>query len=259
VVMIFRKLIRLVKQIGIVGTVFYIFFRFTKPRHSFLLLSKRARYPLLCRSNTSDLNVFREVFIEREYSCLDDVFDASFIVDCGANVGYSSAYLLNRFPNSFVVAIEPDPENYSVMKENLKPYKNQVQMLNSAIWSHSAPLKMSEQKYRDGKEWSRQVRECKPGETALFSGVDIGTLLKESGRERISILKMDIEGSEAVVFSNLSPDGWINQVDVIVIELHDDSSFGKCREVFFSAISNKDFNISYCGELTVCKKKKKFS
>ena len=70
------KIFRLIKQIGIVGAVLYIFFRLTKPKHSFKLISKFSLYPLWCRPNTSDMDVFREVFIKREFSFLDDDYNS---------------------------------------------------------------------------------------------------------------------------------------------------------------------------------------
>jgi hypothetical protein len=39
---------------------------------------------------SSDLHVFRQIFVEREYGCLDDLADVRLIIDCGANAGYSS-------------------------------------------------------------------------------------------------------------------------------------------------------------------------
>jgi len=250
---------RLVKTYGIIGAVVYVFQhfhqRFLKTGHPYILISKYARYPLLCRSGTSDFYVFYQIFVEREYSCIDDFFPVGLVIDGGAYAGYSSAYFLSRFRDSYVIAVEPDPGNYSMMLKNLKPYKNRVKMLNSAIWSHYAPLTMSESKYRDGEPWSLHVRECRPGETTLFFGLDIGSIFKESGYSRISILKIDIEGAEAVIFSSPAYKTWIDKVDVMVIELHDDSSFGKCSEIFFSAMEKEDFEISRCGELTVCKRR----
>lgn len=250
---------RILKQLGSIGSVVYIFQhyyqRFLKARYPYKLFSKYARYPLLCRPDTSDINVFGQIFIDREYRCVDDVSNVSLVVDCGANVGYSSAYLLNRFPNCYLIAIEPDLGNYLVMTKNLKPYNNRVLMLNSAIWSHSVPLTMSEQKYRDGKEWTRQVRECRPGEVPLVTAVDIGSILRESKHDRISILKIDIERAEGVIFSSTTYKSWIDKVDIMLIELHDDSSFGKCSDIFFSALEKEDFAFSRCGELIVCKRR----
>ena len=64
---------------------------------------------------------------------------------------------------------------------------------------------------------------------------------------------MDIEGAEAIVFaSDASPESWLHRVDAIVIELHDDSVFGPCSELFHRAVKDYGFEITRSGELTVC-------
>jgi FkbM family methyltransferase len=221
-----------------------------RDRSTFTLTSRHARHPLLCRANTTDLPVFRQIFLQRDYACLDPLRQAGLIVDCGANVGYASAYLLSRFPRAEVIAVEPDPGNFELLERNLSPYGGSVRTLRSAVWSHPARLVMSEDPYRGG-EWSRQVRECRPGEEPAFLGVDIGSLLAGSGHERISILKIDIEGAEGVVFAaDVEP--WIDRVDQLVIELHDDSSFGDCSAIFHRAIAGRGLAVTQHGELTVC-------
>ena len=217
------------------------------------LTSKYARHPGKCRAGTSDLDAFRQIFASREYRCLDDVAEAIFIIDCGANVGYSSAYFLSRFPRCDVVAIEPDPQNFELLKLNLSPYGKRVRTLRAAVWSHETRLTLSEEKYRDGREWSRQVRECKPGENSDLLAVDIGSILDESGHERVSILKVDIEGAEAIVFSK-NYESWIDRVDNMVVEIHNAPSFGDCAGVFAKAVAGRGFSITQCGELTVCKR-----
>jgi hypothetical protein len=47
-------------------------------------------------------------FINQEYPSRQSVKDVSLVLDLGANVGYSSAYCLSCFPNSRVVAVEPN-------------------------------------------------------------------------------------------------------------------------------------------------------
>jgi len=195
--------------------------------------------------------VFSQIFLFREYSCIDQVRDAKLIIDCGANVGYSSAYFLSRHPEATLIAVEPDADNFALLERNLAPYRDRVKAVKSAIWSHPARLKLSEVPYRDGLDWARQVRECDPSEEGGFLATDIGTLLDQSGFERISILKMDIEGAEAVVFSR-NYEAWIDRVDSIVIELHDDSIFGDARGIFHRAISGHGFSVTEFEELTVC-------
>jgi FkbM family methyltransferase len=210
--------------------------------------SAYARYPLAWRPGTSDLWMFRQIFAEREYSCLDDLKTASLIVDCGANVGYRSAYFLTRFPEARVVAIEPDAGNFAILKENLAPYGDRVTLKHTGIWSHSCGLVLVDEP-RSFQECSRQVREAREGETPLFHATDIGTVLLESGADRISILKIDVEKSEKEVFARHF-ETWLDRVDNLVIELHDD----ECRRVFETAIAGDPFQVTECGELTVCKR-----
>jgi hypothetical protein len=83
--------------------------------------------------------------------------------------------------------------------------------------------------------------------------VDLRSILDGSGYKRISILKIDIEGGEAVVFSK-NYESWIDRVDNIVIEIHNAPSFGDCAGVFGKAVTGRGFSITQCGELTVCKR-----
>lgn len=246
------------RNLGIRGASVYALqrarLRFVRDRRLLSLVTPYAKFPLQCRANTSDLRVFRQIFVEREYSCLDDVRASDLIIDCGANVGYSSAYLLSRFPDCRVIAIEPDPGNFELMSRNLAPFGDRVQMRRAAVWSHPARLRLSEVPYRGGREWARQVRECRDGEEAEVPAVSIGSLLEERKHSRISILKMDIEGAEAVVFSS-NYESWIDLVDNIVIELHDDSVFGNSSEVFAKAIAHRGFVLSESGGVNVCKRR----
>ncbi len=107
-----------VANLGLVQALIYKYRRAVSRRDGtrpyFLLYSKYAKHPVRCRPNTSDVEVFKQIFAWREYRCLDDVHDASLIIDCGANVGYSAVYFLTRYPNARVIAVEPDADNFSV-------------------------------------------------------------------------------------------------------------------------------------------------
>jgi FkbM family methyltransferase len=220
----------------------------------FVTSSPFAQFPLRCRVKSSDPNVFFQIFIAREYACLDDVTQAELVIDCGANVGYSAAYFLSRYPACRVIAVEPDASNYQLLCKNLEPYGPRAITLHSGVWSHAARLTIEEARYRDGREWAKQVRECRPEEAAGFTAVDIGGLLALAGSPRISILKIDVEGAEAVIFAR-NFESWIDRVDNLVIELHDDSMFGKASAVFAKAIEGRNFSISRYQELVVCKKR----
>ena len=198
---------------------------------------------------TSDINVFTQIFMSREYRCLDEVQDPRLIIDCGANVGYSAAYFLSQFPKARLIAVEPDAKNFAMLLDNIRPFGQRATGICSGVWSREIGLVFSEEPFGDGREWARTVRAAKDGEKPSLMAKDIGTLLKESEFDRISILKVDIEGSEAEVFRS-NYESWIGKVDNLVIELHG----AKCEEIFAKAIANEGFQVEQSDELVVCKR-----
>lgn len=250
------------KDLGTVGALRCLIEQRRAARHRegdgvYRLRPRMARRPVLIRRRTSDFDVFAQVFLSRHYDGLElaDPRDVQLIVDCGANAGYSAAYFLSRFPQARLIAVEPEPSNAAMLRRNLQPYGDRAQVVEAGIWSRSTGLAIAEAPYRDGKEWSKQVRETRPDEPCDLRGVDLGSLIAGSGFNRISILKMDIEGAEAVVFRE-NYESWLGKVDAMAIELHDDSMFGRASDVFHQAIADQGFEVSQAFDLTICKRKR---
>lgn len=82
-----------------------------------------------------------------------------------------------------------------------------------------------------------------------MTATDIGTILDGSGRQRISILKIDVEGAEGRIFSS-GFERWMGRVDNMVVEIHGQAN----EQIFRKAIDGMPFSISRHGELTVCKR-----
>jgi FkbM family methyltransferase len=216
-------------------------------RGQYELKTRNAKFPLFCRSQSSDLSVFSQVFVHREYRCLDDLTNVGVVIDCGANVGYSSAYFLSKFPGSTVIAIEPDPGNFGALEKNLAPYGDRVRALRSGVWPYTTGLVMSEAAFRDGREWARQVRPALPGEVAQMEAVDLRSVIDGCDGKRISILKVDIEGAEYEIFKSPGWRGWIDRVDRLVIEVHSEDAY----RVTMAALEEAGFEISRSDELIV--------
>jgi len=213
---------------------------------SYVLFSKHLVHPVHVRPGTSDLNVFNQIFLHREYRCLDDLRDPGLVIDCGANVGYASAYFLSRFPNAFVVAVEPDAGNFAGLEKNLAPYASRYTALHSAVWSHPTKMVLREGYMANGREWARQVREATLSDEDGMTAVDIPAILAMSpGFDRISILKVDIEGAEKELFSTSTD--WLAKVDNLVIELHGD----ECESIVYRAMQGQPFAVSRSDELHV--------
>lgn len=253
-----NKLANSLKRLGVHGTALLLSERFDLPfgrsGDRYALRTRRLAQPLLCRAGTSDISVFSDVFLHGQYAVAADLDDVALIIDCGANVGYTSAYLLSCYPGASLIAVEPDLENFELLQANTRYYGERVSTLRSAVWSHRAELAISEESRGRGGEWGRQVTEVAAEDGGSILAVTIGELLRDSGQPRISILKMDIEGAEEVVFSK-GYEEWLPKVDNLLIELHDDDVFPRAREAFYDAIAGQRFSVFEAGELTVCRQK----
>src|SRR5687767_12488201 len=59
-------------------------------------------FPFRLRKGTSDLLVFREVFLFKTYHI--ELDKPALIIDAGANIGLTSIYFSNRFPDARIIA-----------------------------------------------------------------------------------------------------------------------------------------------------------
>ena len=115
-----------------------------------------ALYPLKMRTGgSSDRLALHQIFIEEEYEPLA-LSHPTAILDLGANVGYSSAYFLSKYPTARVVAVEPDPQNYALCCRNLSPFGERATVVKGAVWPERTRLVLKRGAFRDGREWTTQ-------------------------------------------------------------------------------------------------------
>lgn len=246
-----NKYLQRIDNLGLGNFLAYTWHQKTKlpKRGEFTLASRHAAHPLICRGGTSDIDVFKHIYVICEYACLNALREPRLILDCGANGGFSTAYLLHRFPSARVVAVEPDPGNFALLLKNTAPFGERCKPVRAGVWSKSCGLVFAEEPFGDGREWARRVREAGPQEVPAVAAVDVATLLLESGCERIALLKIDIEGSEAAVFDG-SHVAWLDRVDNVIIELHGE----ECTRLYHAAVDAAGFESRTVGGLTLSRR-----
>lgn len=186
--------------------------------------------------------------MEREYQPLENIGRLSLILDLGANVGYSAAYFLSRFPNSRVFAVEPDSRNVELCRLNLLPFRDRAVVIHGAVWSKPALLSIGNGTFGDGREWATQVVPTPAGQEGKVKGWDVASLLSMTGADYIDLLKIDIEGSEIEVFGESATE-WLPRIRNLCIELHGP----ECSERFFKTMSGFEYFCEHSGELVICK------
>lgn len=187
------------------------------------------KHPIKLRKNEkSDLDVFKQIFIEKQYN---PVFykNPEIIIDAGGNVGLFSVLMKNKFPNSKIITIEPDFDNFATAEKNLENYTD-IKLLKKGLWSNDVKLKILNE---DASKWGIQVVE--DNINGKIDAICIDTIIRENNLDRIDLLKMDIEGSEKEVFSRNYED-WLPRVKILIIELHDSMQKDSSR-IFFEALN----------------------
>jgi FkbM family methyltransferase len=218
-------------------------------RRTFDIKPHSIEHPIEVRmQNSSDPIAFDQVFVKDEFAFLRALPELPrTIIDLGANVGYASVLLLNTLPHSFVLAVEPDPDNFAQCLRNLRPYGNRAKVIKGAVWPTPENLILSRGTFGDGKEWATEVRAATSDQPGDVIGFDIPTLLSLCPTEHVDFLKIDIEGSEEKLFS-VDATSWLDRARNICIELHGPA----CRKRFFEAVTAYDFDQLQHGEYTVC-------
>ena len=197
---------------------------------------------------SSDLRVLFQIFVIEEYASLRSLDNVATVLDLGANVGYSSAYFLNCFPQARVLAVEPDKQNMESCRANLTPYEDRVTLLHGAVWSDRTTLSFLQKSTRDGAEWGRRTVPPTEGSAGEIEAWDVGSLIEIARVDTVDLLKVDIETAELAVFGETAKK-WLPCVRNICIELHGPD----CEETFFNALADFDYELEHSDELTICK------
>lgn len=199
--------------------------------------------PLYLRPYSSDRNVFLQVLVNKEYQAVADIFDQYFhqparnIVDCGSNIGLTSLYFSRCYPGARFVSVEPVRENIETLKLNFAAAgMTNFKVIEGGVWNEDRLLALNDT-FRDGKEWSFNLRETDSSENSIQAY----SLLKivNDFNEPVDILKIDVEGTEKVLFADAAyTDKFLSKVKCIAMEIHDEFN---CREQIYHALKKANF------------------
>jgi FkbM family methyltransferase len=164
------------------------------------ILTKRLQHKVILRPLTSDVSAFSQIFIGDEFGRLE-IKNPKVILDLGANIGCTSIYSLNRWPDAKIFAVEADPANFPLLVENLKPYGSRATPVLGAVTDYSgyAAIERSEMGH-----WASRITEEDITGHPTVPAVTLGNILSWVPDKRIDLIKMDIEGAETAVLGWLS-------------------------------------------------------
>ena len=148
--------------------------------------------------------MYKEIFQNGIYD-FETNTSRPYILDCGANVGLSILYFKQIYPQSEILAFEPDQYIFKTLQKNVGNLKG-VQLIPKGLWSSD-------------------------GRLSFFSNKSDGGLISKSGNYEIDVtklssylnrqvdfLKIDIEGAELEVIQECESD--LVKVKKMFLEYH---------------------------------------
>ena len=174
--------------------------------------------PVILRPGTTDYLVFREIFIDGEYDSLRRLPVVGFrtVLDLGANIGLFTRLALQLFEGARIAAVEPEARNADILSENVAAAADSERV--SVIRACAAGIPRRVGLATGAGEWGFQMVDAQAGEAGI-TAMRVPDILDRAGFQgELDLLKCDVEGAEAEIFSNCSD--WINRVRHIVVEIH---------------------------------------
>lgn len=146
--------------------------------------------------------------------------DARLIIDGGANAGYATIYFLTHAPTAHVICIEPDPRNIKRLRELVAKHNmtERITILQCAIGPRNDTVTFTTEatgRYGHVTDAAATVE----GKDLVVEMVSLSDVVREALTrfERVSLLKLDIEGLEAASLLSLDPQ-LLSQLDAIYAE-----------------------------------------
>jgi FkbM family methyltransferase len=190
------------------------------------------KYPIFLRNDTFDIDIYRAILEDYEYDFAVKN-KPKYIIDAGANIGMASIYFATKYENAIIIAIEPEEENYKMLKRNTENYKN-IFTINAALWNISGEVSLFAADFTSTlgymTETNKSALKSSYKQIQLTRAITVEEIINQFNINSIDVLKMDIEGSEKEVFESCG--NWIDKTNSIIIELHERMKKG-CNKSFY--------------------------
>jgi len=205
----------------------------------------------------SSIDIYMEIFKENHHFLIPEFSGKSenLVVDIGANEGYYTLKLKQNNAKCKVIAVEPNPLAFEILKKNLKVNKLQnVILVNKAICSKSGKMgfemvvNVSAIGAKNLRIMQRPWLKKEMIEKIKVDCITLSELFRDYKIEKVDILKIDVEGMELKILK--SGKNLLNKICKIVVECHSEQIKANLKRF----LKEKGFKLIFeeekeCGDL----------
>lgn len=190
-----------------------------------LILSHRASVPpvkvLGFEVDYLNVHAFRialgEIFFKGDYQ-FEAGTDSPVIFDCGANIGLATLFFKYRYPRARIAAFEGNPETAAVLRRNVE----QNHLRNVDVYNVLLMNSESEQSFYIPNDHAENLKtSAYPGRVADTREIKLrAAKLSRFITAPVDLLKMDVEGAESEIMTDLQETGKLSLIRRMIIEYH---------------------------------------
>lgn len=159
------------------------------------------------------------------------------IIDGGANIGLSVIYFKQLYPESSIVAFEPDEKIYSCLKNNISNRNlRNVEVVRKALWDAEMILEFD----TEGSDAGR-VNTAEGSQEVVTVPA---TRLRNYLEEPVDLLKLDIEGAETRVIKDC--EDLLKNVKKLFVEYHSFYDEAQSLSSLLNVLTGTGFRLHIC-------------
>lgn len=182
---------------------------------------------------------YHQIFVQGIYQ-MDGLGNTPKIIDCGGNIGLSVIACKLRYPRARIVVFEADPALAAILAWNIKNLgMADVTIEAKAVGAANGYALFQPDGAVDGHVISPD------GVTEHANAISVPAVrLSDLIDDSVDLLKLDIEGSEYDVISDLSQSGKLAQVRSLICEAHGSPSTQRQFAELWQQLTEAGFRLS---------------
>lgn len=182
--------------------------------------SVRSTSLLGCRVSFFDwywlIEMYEEIFLRSQYRFVPRR-SRPLVLDVGSNIGVSILYFKWLCPDARIIGFEPDPETFGVLAANVRENELlDVELVNAAAHDGADSIELHRDPRTPGSPQASTRARRVSGVTTTVAACRLSDHLTE----KVDFMKLDVEGAELDVASELERSGKLVLVDRMTVEYH---------------------------------------
>jgi len=206
-------------------------------------------YKFYFRNEPEFEKTYKAVFNKEEYKIPGITQDAK-IIDCGSHIGVSVLYFKHTYPESKIIAFEPDPDNFDLLSKNVKENNiKDIRLINSAVSDKTGETALYGNLDNNDWSWGNTIIKDAYLNWSSPEKCKVKTVkLSDYINNKVDLIKLDIEGMEFSVLKEISHK--LNLVENFILEHHYSKGYAdqnKLEDILFILESN-NFDVKVVNE-----------